>query len=230
MLSTRMAMSFGFAARNRTSDFAASSPADAASPTPCFAAISFAREETASLTRILAGGTTRPTRSPRTRASPILPTPAMPIVLPCSMRPAFCSPFRTDTRSAGPCRHPATWLEVASPTHGVGGPRLGGHRPRRDRRSIRRGDVGRAACAERLLHVYEPTTLYLLRGGRSRGGDTTSGAERPAKGRSKDLDEGIGGPKVRRDATRPMERPARRGAAPRNSDRLGAVRRDRQDH
>src|SRR5207244_4538963 len=39
-----------------------------------------ARDGTASLTRIRLGGTTRPTRSPRTRASPIFPTPAIPIV------------------------------------------------------------------------------------------------------------------------------------------------------
>src|SRR2546421_10846685 len=99
--STRAAMSFGFAARKRTLDFAASSPIDSVCPTPCFAATSLARDGTASLTRIRVAGTTRPTRSPRTRASPIFPTPAMPIISCPSIGPP---PPRPGTLHVWPAR------------------------------------------------------------------------------------------------------------------------------
>src|SRR2546423_1726467 len=85
---TREGMSFGFAARTRMSDSRARSATVSSEVTPCFAAISFARAGIASLTRIREAGTTRLTIKPRTSASPILPTPAIPIVFWVSMRSA----------------------------------------------------------------------------------------------------------------------------------------------
>ena len=82
---TSEGMSFGFAARTRMSDPRARSATVSSDVTPCFAAISFPRAGIASLTRILDVGTTRPTIKPRTSASPILPTPAIPIVFSFSM-------------------------------------------------------------------------------------------------------------------------------------------------
>src|SRR5712692_9929523 len=76
---TSEGMSLGFAARTRMSDSRARSATVSRDVTPCFAAISLARAGTASLTRIRDAGTTRPTIKPRTSASPILPTPAIPM-------------------------------------------------------------------------------------------------------------------------------------------------------
>src|SRR5256884_1794817 len=76
---TSAGMSCGFSASTRMSDSRARSATVSRDVTPCFAAISFARAGTASLTRIRDAGTTRPTIKPRTSASPIFPTPAIPM-------------------------------------------------------------------------------------------------------------------------------------------------------